>query len=439
MYSEKFSAQVRDVIEQARSANEDVQVIVRFQSAASQRSIARLAVGAGAIKVNQDFRLIPATAVTLKPSALDELTAAEDVAEIWLDEVVHILLDVSTPHIRAPQVWEQMHNDGEGVTICVVDTGIDATHPDFAGRVGLTADFSGKGSAADGNGHGTHVASTAAGTGAASGGKYVGVAPGATIMAAKALADNGSGRMSNVMAGLEWAAQNGADVLNLSLGSRGNSDGSDALSSMCNAIVDMGKIMVVAAGNSGPRQSTIGSPGAAEKVITVGASNDQDSVARFSSRGPTADGRVKPDLVAPGSKIVAARASGTSVGQVVDEYYTTASGTSMAAPHVAGLVALMLRADSGLGPMDIKKMLMATSVDINISENEQTEGDKFIMGDGRVDALTAVQYAQSGQQPPPHKPSLPVPAPPSPSPSPPIGCMAAPLRFLKLDRFLQME
>ncbi len=432
MYSEKFSAQVRDVIEQARLADEEVQVIVRFHSAGSQQSIGRLAAGAGAIKVNQEYRLIPATAVSLRPSALDELTDSDDVAEIWLDEVVHILLDVSTPHIRAPHVWEQLQNDGEGVTICVVDTGIDATHPDFAGRVGLTADFSGKGSAVDGNGHGTHVASTAAGTGAASGGKYVGVAPGATIMAAKALADNGSGRMSNVMAGLEWAAQNGADVLNLSLGSRGNSDGSDALSTMCNAIVDLGKIMVVAAGNSGPRQSTIGSPGAAEQVITVGASDDQDSVARFSSRGPTADGRVKPDIVAPGSKIVAARAAGTSVGQVVDEYYTTASGTSMATPHVAGLVALMLRAASGLGPADIKKMLMATSVDINVSANGLSEGDKFIQGDGRIDALTAVQYADTGQQPPPHKPSLPVPAPPSPNPSPPIGCMAAPLRILKL-------
>lgn len=433
MYSEKFSAHVRDVIGQARAANEEVQVIVRFHSISGQRSIGRMAAAVGAIKVNQEFRLLPATALSLQPSALDELTGSDDVAEIWLDEEVHILLDVSTPHIRAPHVWEQLNNDGEGVTICVVDTGIDATHPDFTGRVGVTADFSGKGSAVDGNGHGTHVASTAAGTGAASGGKYVGVAPGATVMAAKALADNGSGRMSNVMAGLEWAAQNGADVLNLSLGSRGNSDGSDALSSMCNAIVDLGKIMVVAAGNSGPRQSTIGSPGAAEKVITVGASNDQDSVARFSSRGPTADGRVKPDVVAPGSKIAAARAAGTSVGQVVDEHYTTASGTSMATPHVAGLVALMLRADSGLGPADIKRMLMATSVDINSSGLGENEADKNIQGDGRVDALTAVQYADTGQQPPPHKPSLPVPAPPSPNPSPPIGCMAAVLRFFKID------
>lgn len=430
MYSDKFPAHVRDVIDRAREVNDQVQVIIRFHSTGSQRNIGRLTAGVGAIKVNQEFSLIPATALSMEVATLDELSVSDDVAEIWLDEDVHILLDVSTPHIRAPQVWEQLRNDGEGVTICIVDTGIDATHPDFAGRVGLTADFSGKGSAEDGNGHGTHVASIAAGTGAASGGKYIGVAPGATIMAAKALADNGSGRMSNVMAGLEWAAQNGADVLNLSLGSRGASDGSDALSTMCNAIVDLGKVMVVAAGNSGPRQRTIGSPGAADKVITVGASTDQDSVARFSSRGPTADGRVKPDVVAPGSRIVACRATGTSVGQVVDDHYTTASGTSMSCPHVAGLCALMLKADSGLEPAAVKKMLMATSVNINITESGPTPEDKYIQGDGRIDALTAAQFADTGQQPPPHKPSLPVPAPPSPNPGP--GCMAAVLNLFRI-------
>lgn len=431
MYTDKFSANVRDAIEGARAANEEVQVIVRFYTEEGQRSIGRLTAGSGIVKVNNAFSVIPATALSLAPNALDELTESDDVAEVWLDEAVHILLDASTPHIRAPQVWEQLSNDGEGVTICVVDTGIDAAHVDFSGRVGLTADFSGKGTAVDGNGHGTHVASIAAGNGAASGGKYIGVAPGATIMAAKVLADNGSGRMSNVMAGLEWAAQNGADILNLSLGSRGNSDGADALSTMCNAVVDLGKVMVVAAGNRGPRQRTIGSPGAADKVITVGSSNDKDSVSRFSSRGPTADGRAKPDLVAPGSKIVACRASGTSVGQVVDDNYTTASGTSMSTPHVAGLCALMLRADSGLGPTEIKNMLMATCVDINLTEESGAREAKYIQGDGRIDALTAAQYADTGQQPPPHKPSLPVPAPP-PNPDPPTGCLAAPLNLLRL-------
>ena len=229
-------------------------------------------------------------------------------------------------------MWQQLGNRGEGVTVCIIDTGIDSDHPDFAGRIGLTKDFSGKGSVEDGNGHGTHVASTVAGTGAASNGKYVGVAPAASILVAKVLSDAGGGRMSDVMAGVEWAVQNGADVLNLSLGSDGNSDGKDALSTMCNVAVD--------AGNAGPGANTVGSPGAADKVITVRASTDTDGMANFSSRGPTADGRVKPDISAPGTKIIAARATGTPL----DDNYTSAQGTSMATPHVAGLCALILKA-----------------------------------------------------------------------------------------------
>ena len=104
----------------------------------------------------------------------------------------------------------------------------------------------------------------------------------------------------------------------------------------------------------------------------------------------------------------------------------------MTTPHVAGLAALMLGANSGLGPAEIKNMLMATSVDINNAGYGQNEADKNIQGDGRIDALTAVQFAESGQQPPPHKPSLPVPSPPSPGPSPPVGCLAAPLKLLRL-------
>ncbi len=423
MAPEKFSAHVRDVVEQARITNEEVQVIVKFRSARSRRGIGSLFSGVRAITVNQDYSLIPAVALSLAPASLDELSDADEVEEIWLDEIIYMMLDVSTPLIGAPQVWERLENRGEGVTICVIDTGIDADHPDFAGRISLTADFTGKGSAADGNGHGTHVASIAAGAGTASDGKYVGVAPAASIMAAKTLSDNGSGRMSNVMAGLEWAAQNGADILNLSLGNKGSSSGADALSTMCNVIVDLGKVMVVAAGNSGPRRRTVGSPGAAEKVITVGASTDHDSIARFSSRGPTADDRVKPDLVAPGSKIVGARAANTSVGHPVDDSYTTANGTSMATPHVAGLCALMLKANAKLLPADIKSRLMATCVDIDQDENAQ--------GRGRVDALAAVHAASSAPVPtPPPTPSLPAPIP-TPEPNPAKGCLMAPLRVFK--------
>lgn len=422
MALEKYSAPVRDVIEQARVTNEEVPVIVKFRSEQSKWAIRTRSDVTSTLTIKQDYHLIPATALSADLASLDRLSDADEVEVIWLDEPVSILLDVSTPLIRAPYVWEHWGYQGEGVTICVIDTGIDVDHPDFAGRIRLTADFTNKGSAADGNGHGTHVVSIVAGTGQASAGKYIGVAPAAMIMAAKVLTDKGSGQMSGVMAGLEWAARNGADVLNLSLGSEGSSDGSDALCTMCNAIVDLGKVVVVAAGNSGPRRRTIGSPGAAEKVITVGASTDRDRIARFSSRGPTADGRLKPDLVAPGSNIVAARAAATSMGRVVNDMYTSANGTSMAAPHVVGLCALMLQANPQLLPADIKSKLMNTCLDI--------DQDETVQGGGRVDALAALlEPGAPLPEPIPDPPPI-----PEPSPLPPGGgCLTAILRVFSLS------
>lgn len=429
MASEKYSSRAREVIEQARTTNEEVPVIVKFRSERGRREFRSRSGDIGTANVNQDYDLIPATALSVDPASLDELTESEEVEEVWLDEPVHTMLDVSAPLINATAVWQQLGNQGEGVTICVVDTGIDTEHPDFEGRIGFTSDFTGKGSVEDGNGHGTHVASICAGTGKASAGKYQGVAPGASLMAAKVLADNGSGRMSDVMAGVEWAAQNGADVLNLSLGSDGNSDGTDALSTMCNAVVDMGKVVVVAAGNAGPANNTVGSPGAAENVVTVGASTDNDGIARFSSRGPTADGRVKPDVVAPGSGIVAARASGTAMGTPVDENYTSANGTSMATPHVAGLCALMLKANAGLLPADVKRILMENCVNINLEGNVQ--------GAGRVDCLASVQAATGAPVPDPTPEPTPEPTPdpdppPVPGPKPPSGCLTLVFRVFGL-------
>ncbi len=437
MASDKITARVRSVVEQAAASGEPVPVIVKFKDARGIGAFRSRVGEMAAMSVEQEYQIIPAVALKADPARLDELAELEEVEQVWFDEEVHTMLDVSVPHIGAPQIWQELNNRGEGVTICVVDTGIDSSHPDFEGRIGFTSDFSGKGSVDDGNGHGTHVASIAAGSGAASNGKYVGVAPGASIMVAKVLADNGSGRMSNVMAGVEWAAQNGADVINLSLGSSGSSDGTDALSTICNAVVDMGKTVVVAAGNDGPGSSTVGSPAAAEKVITVGASTDNDQIASFSSRGPTADGRVKPDVVAPGSGIVAARATGTSMGRPVDDRYTQANGTSMATPHVTGLCALILKANPGMLGADVKQRLMSTAVDLGLDGNVQ--------GSGRVDAVAAVKGAPEPTPEPPPEPEPtppppepePTPPPPEPEPTPPPappGCLGSILKVIGLIR-----
>jgi serine protease AprX len=246
----------------------------------------------------------------------------------------------------------------------------------------------------------------------------VGVAPEALLLVAKVLRNDGSGFMSDVMSGIDWAVDQGAQVINLSLGSDGACDGTDALSVTCDAAVARGIVLCVAAGNAGPGPRTVGSPGCARNVITVGASTDNDAIASFSSRGPTLDGRVKPDIVFPGQNIVAARAKGTSMGTPQGEFYTSASGTSMATPHCSGAVALLLAAEPSLTPAQVKQRLMSTAVNLGLDSNSQ--------GAGRADVYAAVH------------PSVPVPEPtptpePTPAPNPP-GCLEAILRLFRPSR-----
>jgi serine protease AprX len=171
--------------------------------------------------------------------------------------------------------------------------------------------------------------------------------------------------------------------------------------------MEQGILVLVAAGNAGPAAYTVGSPGCAQQVITVGACDEMGHVASFSSRGPTGDGRVKPDLVAPGVEIVAARAANTSMGTVVSKYYTAASGTSMATPLVAGLCGLLLEAEPELNPLEIKERLMDTAVSLGASG--------YAQGDGRVDAWRA-RHNQV-------QPEEPEPTPPPTGPVTPTGCL----------------
>jgi hypothetical protein len=250
-------------------------------------------------------------------------------------------LDHNLGQIAAPVAWTAGYT-GRGATVAVLDTGADFTHPDLVGKVDARADFVvDGGDAVDHFGHGTHVASTIAGTGAASDGQRKGVAPDARLLIGKVLDDGGYGTESQVIAGMEWAAPR-AKVVNLSLGGEA-SDGSDPMSAAVDALSEQyGTLFVVAAGNSGPAATTVSTPGAAATALTVGAVDGADQLADFSSRGPLAGTRAaKPELVAPGVDIVAARAAGTSMGEVIDAHYTKASGTSMATPHAAGAAAIL--------------------------------------------------------------------------------------------------
>lgn len=263
------------------------------------------------------------------------------VDKIWLDRQVQVHLEDSVPQTGAPQAW-QAGFDGTGTTIAVLDTGIDETHADIGDAVIAAQNFSAAEGPEDGHGHGTHVAATAAGTGAASNGLRPGMAPGAHLVNAKVLDDEGNGQTSGIIAGMEWAAEQDVDVINMSLGG-GATDGTDPLSQAVNTITEEQDVLfVIAAGNTGPSEGTVGSPGSADAALTVGAVDKDGELAEFSGRGPrVGDFAIKPDITAPGVGIVAARAAGTSMGFPVDEEYTSSSGTSMAAPHVAGAVAIL--------------------------------------------------------------------------------------------------
>ncbi|WP_371604327.1 S8 family serine peptidase [Streptomyces sp. NBC_01220] len=447
----------------------------------------------------------------------------EGVEKLWLDGTVHAALDTAAPQIGAPKLWAE-GVDGSGVTVAVLDSGVDRTHPDLkdkvtkeevfsssatsgvldiaqldepvgyvgmpggravpktgaseslvyvgracvdsagdelltspAGKVALIdrdqkacplseeydaaveagatgvvvrnderglfsgllldaehrnsvwaagisqadgtslKELIGKGDteevvigfssakfAGDLLGHGTHVAGTVAGTGAASDGRYRGIAPGAKLLNGKVLSDSGQGQESWIIAGMEWAVANGADIVNMSLGGS-PTDGSDPLSQAVDRLAkEHDTLFVISAGNSGP-YGAVGSPGAADSALTVGAVDKNDDMASFSSRGlRLKDYAVKPNIVAPGVGIVAPRAGGTSMAgnaQVIDDYYMGASGTSMATPVVAGAAALLAQARPGLRGEHLKNALTSTAADTGHPVTDQ--------GTGRVDVARA--------------------------------------------------
>jgi subtilisin family serine protease len=303
-----------------------------------------------------------------------------DVQRVWLNAKVHANLDQSVPQIGAPIAWSHGFT-GAGVTVAVLDTGIDATHPDLAARVGPTADFSGKGNVSDGNGHGTHVASTIAGSGAASGGKYKGVAPDTTLAIGKVISDDGFGTLDAIIAGMQWAATEAhAKVVNMSLGSNAPTDGTDPMSVALNELTrDTGTLFVTAAGNNGADE-TVGSPAAADAALAVASVSKSDVLSPFSSRGPRiTDGAAKPDLSAPGEGIAAAQATGVPpLGEPVGDAYQRLSGTSMATPHVAGSAALLAQQHPDWSADRLKAALMSTAVAV-------TGAGPYAVGTGRVD------------------------------------------------------
>ncbi len=297
--------------------------------------------------------------VTTSDSTTDGITTSDPLhPSQWSDNL--------TPY---SPVWQC--GNGAGVTVAVIDTGVDGTHPDLAGRVapggsalnGAAVVTTGTGSV-DPNGHGTHVAGIAA-AGADNGIGIAGVAPGATILPLRVLGATGSGWSTDVAAGVVWAANNGADVINLSLGSSGQS------TSMTNAINYAhanGVVVLAAGGNGGPNGSTH-YPAAGPNTIAVASVTSSGLVSSFSTRGSYLD------VAAPGSSILSTLSGGG---------YGYKSGTSMATPFAAGVAALMLGANPQMTPDQVADRLVTTVTDVG-APGHDTE-----YGHGLVDPHSAV-------------------------------------------------
>ncbi|MBI4148554.1 S8 family serine peptidase [Candidatus Woesearchaeota archaeon] len=353
---------------QVKGPEEKVSVIIQFDKKPAATELMELRAEAQTARIKHEYKIIDGIALDLPRKNIEKIARRLNVKIIEPDYDMEAFLDVSVPLIQAPNLWDKGIK-GAGVKVAVLDTGI-FDRPELT--IVLRQDFTGEGPG-DLNSHGTHVASTVGNKDLT----FKGVAPDVQLMDGKVLGATGSGSTSGIIAAMDWAIANNADIISMSLGGTVSPcDGTDSLSLAVDNAVDRGKIVIVAAGNSGPDPATIKSPGCSKKAITVGASDDFDQIATFSSRGPTADGRVKPDIVAPGKSITALlnAATGTKI----------MSGTSMATPHVAGIAALIKSNNPALDQGTLLQALKSTAKNLGLDANTQ--------GAGRVDALAAFNF-----------------------------------------------
>jgi serine protease AprX len=369
----------------------------------------------------QALSIIGGVSARIKGVHLLDLTRDGDVDYVVKDQKLKAQFDpvldsakAGSPGIvtvDAPRAWSSLGVTGRGVGVAVVDSGVYA-HPDLAGRIVAAIDFTSLAPTVsniplnDLGGHGTHVAGLIAGDGTRSGGLYTGVAPNANIVDVRVIDAHGGSNVSIILRGLQWILANrttyNIKVVNLSLGaSPTGSYKSDLMATAAEILNFAGVAVVVSAGNAGPFGGTITTPAVDPYVITVGALDDNgtplrtdDLMATFSSRGRTLfDNLSKPDLVAPGRKMVSLRSPGseldalfpdrqvTVLGALSADYYRL-SGTSMAAPVVSGTIALMFERNPTLTMSQVKKRLKSSVTPLSFG----TSADR---GAGLVNAYGA--------------------------------------------------
>jgi serine protease AprX len=387
-------------------------------------SAAARAVTASHGTVREPLPIVNGVAATIPASQLGTLSHQPGLRAITLDRVGHFSSysfdDTQTASnfvasTGAGEAWKQGYT-GQGVGVAVLDTGVSPM-PDLSGRVVYGPDLSGEGTLVDTYGHGTVMGSIIGGNGTdsatRSGGAYTGVAPKATIVAVKTAGANGAVDVSTVLQAMTWvsayANQFNIRVMNLSWGTPSTQDPSvDPLDYAVERLWKQGIVVVVAAGNNGPNAGTITKPGDDPTVLTVGAYDDKqnsdlsdDSVASWSSRGPTAQGVTKPDVVAPGRYIIAQRSFGSTIEQTYPKAlyppsYIRGSGTSEATAVTSGLAALLVQAHPTWTPDQVKAALKNTASPISgYSANNQGSGRVNMVAALAADPGAAVQQSPS--------------------------------------------
>lgn len=315
-------------------------------------------------KIKYRLPLIDSTVIEVDEKNLD-------IIKEYTEYHINVVLTTCMNRARKLVHWEGKFT-GKGVTIAFLDTGICKTS-DFDNRILCFKDIvNNKSKSYDDNGHGVHISGIACGSGKSSFGKYKGIAPNANIVMIKTLDNEGSGNGSDVLAGIQWIYDNhkkyNIRIVNMSIGTT-ESGKSDPLVAAVEKLWDNGIVVVTAAGNNGPEPYTISSPGTSKKVITVGSSDDSENKTlkkNYSSRGPTRECIIKPDILAPGSNITSCMCD--------DGQYKSLSGTSMSTPIVSGAIALLLEKNPDLTPDDVKYMLKLSADNLNQPSNRQGWG-----------------------------------------------------------------
>ncbi len=359
----------------AAKATDDTRVIVVFKDRPNSDDIAHIKKCGG--KIKRHLWLVNGEAVEIPANAIEKLKKNPRIKYVEKDVRVHTLQETlpwGVDRIDADVVWAY-GNKGAGVNVCVIDTGIDYTHPDLSDNYRGGYDFvNDDADPLDDNGHGTHCAGIIAAENNSIG--VVGVAPEVNLYAVKVLDRLGSGWLSDCIAGIQWAVDNNMDVVSMSWGS---SVDSPSLKEACDNAYNAGLVLVAAAGNDGdgdPNTTEYSYPAAYDSVIAVGATNSSDAIADFSNTGPYLE------LAAPGVNIYSTLPTyRVTLTRTYGYDYGTLSGTSMACPHVAGVAALILASDPTLTNVDVRYILQTTADDLGPEKRDTAYGYGLVDAD----------------------------------------------------------